>query len=487
MQKIILFSIGLLAAWGAAAQPKTARLTFEIDSVFKNDNIFLNSVQVKYEPAPSIGLSDVQLGEYQINRKTLLMPIVGEAQLVNLVLPRRQGAGFRQVQLFLRPDDQLKILLKADGSPAFEGPTAAYQQFLEDNFSEKIYAYLPALGYNPSKAKNPRVVQVMDSLQQARQKKYAILKNSTSIDPTFDTFVRAMLMIEPYKIQNLVEAKETYSVGQLRLTEAQDQTLRRRTLDNFKILPDDALLYQGYRSELKQYVTIQTVEKYPLNTAPPFELGPEALQYAYQLSDELLRDYPRQREYLLTYWLDYATTLTNDTKTAPALLTNYRQRYPQSTLNAYFDKTLAAKSKLVLGELAPDFILRNRDSVQVALSSMKGQPVLLLFCYNLRQHELIMKSLEERYGRRMVFLYVNVTPNVSFESWKRIISPPRPGTQQLYATEQEAEQLKSSYWGTMPYPFVLIDAAGKVARRWIPQEFPDNKTLQKEVNGLMGK
>ena len=295
-----------------------------------------------------------------------------------------------------------------------------------------------------------------------------------------------MLMIEPYKIQNLVEAKETYSVGQLSLTQAQDQTLKRRTLDNFKVLPDDALLYQGYRSELKQYVTIQTVEKYPLDAKPPFELKPEALQYAYQLSTELLRDHPRQREYLLTYWLDYATTLTNDTQTAPALLASYRQRYDKSTLNAYFDKTIAAKSKLVLGELAPEFTLRNRDSVEVALSSLKGKPVLVIFCYNLRQHELIMKPLEERYGNRMTFLYVNVTPNVSFESWKRIISPPRKGTEQLYATEQETEQLKNNYWGTMPYPFVLIDATGKVARRWIPQEFPDNKTLQKEVNGLMG-
>lgn len=468
-------------AW---AQTPTARLMFEIDTVYRKSTVLLNSLEIKYQPAPSIGLSDVQIGEYHINRTTLLVP-VAKPQLFNLILPPMPGRSPKQVQLFVRPNDQLKIIVKADGNVAFEGETATYQQFLEDNFSEKIYAYLPALGYNATKPQNPQVLRGMDSLQQVRQKRYSTLKAS-GINSEFDTFLQAILMIEPYKIQNLVAAKENHSGGQLRLTQAQDQALKRYTLDNFKILPDDALLYQGYRSELKQYVTIKTVEKHPLNATPPFELSSAGLQYAYQLTDELLRDYPRQREYLLTYWLDYATTLTNDTQTAPALLADYRLRYPKSELIVFFDQTLKAKSKLTLAELAPDFSLRNRDSIPVTLRSLMGKPVLLIFCYNLRQHELLMKPLEEKYGKRMTFLYVNVTPSISFESWRSVMSAPRVGVEQLYATEAETEQLKNNYWGTMAYPFVLLDAVGKVARRWIPQEFPDNKTLQKEVNGLMG-
>jgi hypothetical protein len=483
---ILLLTFVTLTLTATAQTTPTARLDFEMDSVLRQSTVLLNSVTLKYQPAPSIGLSDVQLGEYEINRKTLLVP-VPMPQLFNLIMPKKGGQGIKQIQLFLRPNDALKIKLKADGSVIFEGETAAYQQFLEENFLDKVYAYLPALGYKPTQPENQQVLRAMDSLQQVRQKRYDVLKASGNLDPTFDVFVQAMLAIEPYKMQYLVASKQNHSGGQLRLTDAQDQMLKRYTLDNFKLMPDDALLYHGYRDELKQYITIKTIEKFPLNAKPPFELSGQAIQYAYQISDELLRNYPRQREYLLTHWLDYATTRTNDTQTAPVLLADYRQRYPKSELIDHFDQTLSTKSKLVLGELAPDLSLRNRDGALVSLRSLIGKPVLLIFCYNLRQHELLLKPLEEKYGSRMTFLYLNVTPGISLETWQSVVSAKRTGVEQLYASEQEAEQLKNNYWGTMAYPFVIIDAAGKVTRRWIPQEFPDNATLQKEVKGMMGE
>ena len=489
---LLLFALNAIAQ-----QPQTAQLTFEVDSTY---NTALNVLDVRYSPAPGIGLSDVQMQVYEVENRPMTFS-VEQPRLFNLILtlnplakpnlPQiewQEKLAQQTIQLFVSPGDSLKIKVSANGQVAFEGKTASSQQFLTTYFSEKIYDYLPKMGYSPNKPQNPQVLKSMDSLQQVRQKVYNQLKENQEFKPSFDAFVQAMLLVEPYTIKRLVTAKESHSGGQYKLSAAQDETLKKITLDNFKLLPDDALLYKGYRDELKQFLIIKVVDKYPLKPTPAgFVLGAQALQYGFQISDELLKDYPRQREYMLTYWVDYATTLTNDDDIAPTLLAEYYRLYPQSDLNKHFAKTLITKSKLKLGEAAPDFTLPDRDNKPVALSSLQGKPVLLIFCYNLRQHELIMKPLEEKYGNRMTFLYVGATPNVSFESWQSIVSESRAGVQQLYANDQETERLKDSYWGTMPYPFVLLDAAGKVARRWIPQEFPDNKTLQKEVNGLMGE
>ena len=117
---------------------------------------------------------------------------------------------------------------------------------------------------------------------------------------------------------------------------------------------------------------------------------------------------------------------------------------------------------------------------------MKGKPVCIAFCFNLKQHELIFKPLEEAYRDRLTFVYLNVTPNTPFEDWKSTVQS-RPGVVHLWASDEEAQKLKDTYSTSMRYPFVLIDSQGKIVERWIPQEFPDNKTLQEELKGLIKK
>lgn len=172
--------------------------------------------------------------------------------------------------------------------------------------------------------------------------------------------------------------------------------------------------------------------------------------------------------------------------TARALLAKYEQTYPESALVPYFKRTIEAKEKMEVAALAPEFMLNDRDGNTVTLSSLRGKPVCIAFCYNLKQHENDFKPLEEKYRGRLNFVYLNVTPATTYEMWQPTTEK-RPGVLHLWASDDEAQMLKEAYASTMRYPFVLIDAQGKIVERWIPQEFPDNKPLQIELRDLIRK
>jgi len=150
----------------------------------------------------------------------------------------------------------------------------------------------------------------------------------------------------------------------------------------------------------------------------------------------------------------------------------------------YFKQTIENKENLITGNPAPTFVLKNSDNQDITLSSLQGKPVCIAFCFNLKQHELIFKPLEQKYGARMTFVYLNITPNTDFALWKSTVEP-RPNVMHLWASEEANQQLRNSYLSTMRYPFVLIDAQGKLVERWIPQAFPDNPALKTELKALM--
>jgi peroxiredoxin len=141
---------------------------------------------------------------------------------------------------------------------------------------------------------------------------------------------------------------------------------------------------------------------------------------------------------------------------------------------------------MYVGKAAPNFSLKDREGKEVTLQSLQGKPICIAFCFNLKQHELIFKPLEEAYKGRLTFVYLNVTPSTSFELWQSLTEN-RPNVVHLWGSDEDAKKLKETYATTMGFPFVVIDAQGKIVERWIPQEFPDNKTLQKELSGLVKK
>ncbi|MEZ4900293.1 MAG: hypothetical protein R2822_00200 [Spirosomataceae bacterium] len=264
----------------------------------------------------------------------------------------------------------------------------------------------------------------------------------------------------------------------------QRQEIEAMILQNFRLLNDDALLSQTYRQELLHFLQIPATKKYPPIAANRYILSHDAVKEAYQLSDVQLQSYPRQREYMLTHWLDYAVTNQQDMAAAHTLLERYEKTYPNSSLISYFKNAIEAKEKMIVAQPAPDFTFNNAAGQGISLKSLYGKPICIAFCFNLKQHEYNFRPLEEKYRERMTFVYLNVTPNTPFELWKTTVES-RPGIVHLWASDEEAALLRNSYIPTMQYPFVLIDATGKIVQRWIPQEFPDDKALQEELKNLL--
>ena len=494
MKQVLYCFIASLISTSIIAQ--TAQITLKTP-VGSNFMLSLATEQVKHHEAPSIGLTDMEflnVGYFDDTTKQWAVTEfeLKQPQIVRLnINAKLQSAAYIQRNpqrsnyvLFISPNDKLTITIAPDKSITFAGTNAVYQEVLRDYFRDNLYEYLPLFGYNPTKIDNSAILPKVDSLQQARQQRLQTLKSQQPVDEAFETYLTATTNTEAYLMKLIVNDKKIRESQGVQLRQEQRREIENLTLQNFKILPDAALMSEPYRRELRNFIQIPVTQKYPTDSAKRFVLSGDAVKYAYQLSDEQLRAYPRQREYLLTHWLDYSVTFRSDMAAARTLLESYEKTYPSSELIPYFKRTIEAKERMYVGQPAPNFTFKNQEGKEVSLSSLKGKPVCIAFCFNLKQHELIFKPLEEAYRDRMTFVYLNVTPNTPFEAWQATVQS-RPGVMHLWTSDEQAQQLKDLYATTMRYPFVLIDSQGKIVERWIPQEFPDNMTLQQELKGLI--
>jgi hypothetical protein len=397
------------------------------------------------------------------------------------------GGGVNKTwMLFIQPGDDLTANFSGNAGVTFAGKNAAYQDFLKTYFLGNQYQYLPVFGYKPSQIDNKSVAQQSDSLQKVRQTAYAAFKTSNPPSPAFDAYVTATTTTEPFLIHRLLQEKIMRKNRVKKLDPAQQKELEDLTLANFKVLPDEALLSQSYRDELRNWMLIPTTRKFPLDSATRYELSPQAITEVYNNSKTKLEGHPKQQEYLQTYWLNYAATAIPTIETSQNLLTDYKAKYPKSEYTEYFTKLLDTKAKLIPGSGAPDFTLLDRDSAAVTLKSLEGKPTVMIYQYNIGAYEPSLKAMEAKYGDKVTFAYVTLISGMPFGSWKTYAQP-RNGVKHLLATEENAKLLEQNYAVDIRYPFAVINAAGKITDRWVPQEFPNNQSLEKAIMKAIAK
>lgn len=497
--KTLLTCLLAVFVFDASAQ-RTARITIK---AAENANAVLAFTleRVRFHETLGVGLAETQLdpmGVFDLGEeKEASIPLeIDQPALVRVAISPKNAAtnaspggardGSRTQLLYVEPGDELTVAVGNDNALTFQGKNAARQQFLQAYFLDNHYQYLPAFDFNPRQIDNAAIVQQSDSLAKMRTAKYEEFKATHPVDDTFDSFVKATTHVESYLMRAIVKDREIRRNKAMKMTAAQRGELSAITRDNFKLFPDAALLSPSYRKELREWILIPVNEKFPATEADSQALSPQALSAAYQASTEKLRDYPKQQEYLLTYWLNYAATALPSVVEAKRLLPDFTQHYPNSEAKDYFTEIIATKEKLEKGQSAPDFTLLDKDSSAVSLSSLRGKPLAVVFAFNLKQHEPTLKLLEEAKGDSALFVYVSVVPGIPFRTWKDYVEV-RPHALHLYASDEAVEKLKATYAIEPRFPFMVIDAAGRIVSRWIPQEFPDNPTLKKELRSAVGR
>ena len=497
--KTLLTCLLAVFVFDASAQ-RNAQITVKAT---ENANATLSFMleRVRFHETLGVGLADTQLDPVGVldlgEEKEATIPLeMDQPALVRLAISPKNAAsnvnaagarqGSRTQFLYMEPGDELTIAVGNDNALTFQGKNAARQEFLQAYFLDNHYQYLPAFEFNPRKIDNAAIMQQSDSLAKLRTAKYEEFKATHPVDEAFDSFVKATTHVESYLMQAIVKDREIRRNKAMKMTATQRGELSAITRDNFKLFPDAALLSPSYRKELREWILIPVNEKFPAAEADSQALSPPALSAAYQASREKLSDFPKQQEYLATYWLNYATTALPSVAEAKQLLLDFAQRYPDLEAKTYFTKLIATKEKLEKGQPAPDFTLLDKDSNTVSLSSLRGKPLAVAFAFNLKQHEPTLKLLEEANGGKVRFVYVSVASGIPFRTWKDYVEV-RPNALHLYASDEKIEKLKATYAIEPRFPFMVIDAAGRIVNRWIPQEFPDNPTLQKELRNAMGK
>lgn len=491
--KVFSVCFCILTTWSVWAQ-NTARINVnsasEVDYVYSltlervrfHETVGIGLAETEYETIDIFDLSIQKDGSttFEVKRPLLVRMTITSKKPTNNLGPNEMRRESRTQLLYIVPGENLTINVNQGNELSFEGKNVDYQKFLQEYFLENHYQYLPAFRFDPKKIDNEAILAQSDSLAQLRMQKYEQFKASHQVDDTFDNYVRATTHVEPYLMRIVVRDREMRQNTPVKLTPEQRKELDAISLQNFKLFPDEALLSLAYRNELRNWILIPTTEKYPQTKKNQFALSKEAVLEVYKNSTEKLSAYPRQQEYLLTYWLNYATTALQSMDVAHALLPDFESRFPDSKVKDYFSKLIASKEKLEKGNMAPDFTLLNTDSVAVSLSSLRGKPLCVAFAFNLKQHEPTLKVLEDIKKDSVMFVYISVAPMVSFSTWKEYVEP-RPHALHLWASDEVVESLKAIYAIEPRFPFMVIDDAGRIVNRWIPQEFPDNQTLRSDL------
>jgi hypothetical protein len=444
---------------------------------------------VRYHPNLGIGLADVRMSPLAIvnfkemtSEKTTVD--LSEAKMMRL---RFSGNGVNNTwMLFIQPGDDLTVALTGTGDITFTGKNAPYQEFLKAYFRENQYQYLPVFGYKPAQIDNQAVMKQSDSLKALRLTSYESFKTTNKIIPAFDAYVRATTESEPPLIQRLVLEKIMRANRVAKLDAEQRKQLEDYILNDFKVLADDALLSQSYRDELRNWALIPSTRKFPVDAKTRYEISPEALKDVYQATREKLKDFPKQKEYLLTYWFNYAVSAMPTIETSKILLHDYQALYPKSETTAYLSKMIETKSNLEPGAMLPDLTLLDRDSSTLSISQLVGKPLCMIFAFSIGQHEPNMKTMEGKYGDNVNFIYVSVASGIPMGTWEKY-AVDRPGVKHLWASDENIDLLKEKYAIDIRYPFLVADAAGKIVNHWIPQEFPNNGALETEIVKAMGK
>ncbi|MCE7041785.1 hypothetical protein [Dyadobacter sp. CY312] len=480
MKKISILLLCLVSLHSFAQ--KNASITITTPKNFQA-TVTLILEDVHFHPNLGIGLADAKLETIaSVNLMETLTEKV-EVQLNEPKMMRLQYSGggvSKNRMLFLQPGDDLIATFPGTAEVTFTGKNAAYQTFLQNHFLENQYQYLPVFGYKPAQIENKSVVQQSDSLKQIRQDAFQKFKAANPAIPAFDAYITATTETEPAVIRRLIQEKIMRRNRVTTLDPAQRKELEDLTLNEFKILPDDALLSQSYRDELRNWSLIPSTRKFPLTAATNYEISPEALKDVYAFSKEKLQNNPKQKEYLLTYWLNYAATAIPGVETAKALLTDYNTTFPNSEYGTYIAKLITTKESLQPGAASPEITLLDKDSTAFAVSQLKGKPVCMVFAFSIGQHEPALKALEEKYKGKVTFAYVLVTSGVPLHMWKQYATE-RADTKHLWASDENVDLLKDKYAIDIRYPFLVLDAQGKIVDRWIPQEFPNNKTLDTTI------
>lgn len=446
-----------------------AIVTLVVENVGFYPSLGIGLSDIEYETIATINFKDIQNDRVELSIK--------EPKMVRLQFV---GNGRnRTYMLFMQPGDNLVVMFSANNDVAFAGTNANYQVFLSTHFLENHYQYLPVFGYKPYAIESKTVVHQSDSLKNLRTAAYAKFKTEATPVPAFDAYVTATTFTEPLVIRNLMAERIMRKNKVTKLDPAQRKELEDLTLTDFKILSDDALLSKAYRDELRNWALIPSTRKFPLDENSRYEISPAALKDVFAYSKEKLASNPRQQEYLLTYWLNYAVTATPEVETGKTLLADFQSTFPQSPFIKYFSDLIKTKESLSPGQNLPELTMLGMDSTAVAVSTLK-KPMVMVFAFSIGQHEPSLKVLEEKYKDKVTFAYVSVVPGLPFGTLKQYTKD-RADAKHYWVSDETIDLLKQRYAIDIRYPFLVTDASGKIVNRWIPQEFPTNKTLDADL------
>jgi thiol-disulfide isomerase/thioredoxin len=200
-------------------------------------------------------------------------------------------------------------------------------------------------------------------------------------------------------------------------------------------------------------------------------------------ADTLLKK-PQLRELVMLKGLKeiyYLPTYNKESILALFKTVENQSKFPENRLIA--ENIITVLTHLQSGTPAPGFTLQDRNRKKVALSGLKGKPVLLCFwttyCQGCLSEMEAMKELYTKYGNKMNF--VSICADREFMKMLFFIDLKKDFTWTFLHIGDQLELLKE--YDVRSYPlFVLIDGSGNIYN--YPADIP-SKGLETSIEKLL--
>ena len=123
-----------------------------------------------------------------------------------------------------------------------------------------------------------------------------------------------------------------------------------------------------------------------------------------------------------------------------------------------------------IGEMAPDFTVKDINNEELILSSFRNRKYILLdfwasWCAPCRQDFVFLKEIYQKYNFKD-FEIINISRDENIELWKRAIQNDSIGMWRHFSIKENKISVEKLFFVTAIPVKILIDKEGKIIGRW---------------------
>lgn len=373
--------------------------------------------------------------------------------------------------MLILPNDEIEISFDEKAKPTFlKGKTARENQITYNWNTDYFFSHREWANEDSA-----TFISKLDSMTKKVLFDYENSIKDFTPNTIFDMFFRNELVVEelrgfgfyPSNRNEYLKKENVYEKMPLEYYEARPK-LKMSVEEN-----------QLYSSEYISYLSSQIMnencrqnEHEEINNATTF------CTYQYI---KTLRESKLKKVLIINILDELIDSWSQDENKSAIIFEEFKNSYPNDEYIGFLEEKIALQKRFAKGQNAPTFSLKNQEGKQISLSDLKGKYILLDFwatwCKPCLAQIPYSKKLEEEYKNEDIeFVYICIDDKK--ERWENHLTKENPSGIQLFADEEESDELRSNYNINGIPSYMLIDKEGKIITQKITPSYNGREILE---------